>query len=240
MLLLAGLLRCGHCGRKMCVAYGGKAGRRYPCEGALVNHGTKRCISCGGLRADQAIGAAVLGALKPIGIDATTKALEAQASETSAAQRQLELSLQRARYEATHARQQYDAVDPANRLVAGELERRWNNALEAVHEIESEIAALETRRPSPLGEKERDQLTRLGADLDLAWSHPAATSATRKRIVRAALSEIVVRIQGGVIEMILHSQGGDHTASKLKMNVAGKHRRVTHKPPAICILAGST
>ncbi|WP_254021312.1 recombinase family protein, partial [Mesorhizobium escarrei] len=222
-LLLAGLLRCGHCGRKMYVAYSGKAGR-YHCRGALVNHGTERCISFGGLRADEAVGAAVLGALKPLGIDAATKALEVQASETSAAQRQLELALQRARYEATHARRQYDAVDPANRLVAGELERRWNNALEAVHEIEGEIAALEARRPSLLGEKERDQLMRLGADLDLAWSHPAATSATRKRIVRAALREIVVRIEGGVIEMVLHWQGGDHTALELKMNAAGKHR----------------
>ena len=134
------------------------------------------------------------------------------------------MALQRARYEAAHARQQYDAVDPANRLVAGELERRWNKALEDVHQIEGEIAALEPQRPSPLGEKERDQLMRLGADLDLAWSHPAATSATRKRIVRAALEEIVVRIEGGVIEMILHWQGGDHTALQVKMNTVGKHR----------------
>ena len=185
-MLLAGLLRCGHCGRKMYVGYGGKSGR-YHCEGARINHGTKRCIAFGGLRADDAVGKEVLRVLKPLGIDAAVKALEAQAVETSARQRQLELALQRARYEAAHARRQYDAVDPANRLVAGELERRWNEALEDVHQIEGEIAALEPKRPSPLGEKERDQLMRLGADLDLAWSHPAATSATRKRIVARSL-----------------------------------------------------
>jgi len=67
--------------------------------------------------------------LKPLGIDAAVKVIEAQTCETSAAQRQLELSLQQARYEAAHARRQYDAVDPANRLVAGELERRWIDAL---------------------------------------------------------------------------------------------------------------
>jgi hypothetical protein len=66
-LLLAGLLRCGHCGRKMYVAYGGKAGR-YHGEGALVNHGTERCISFGGLRADDAVGTEVLRVLKPLGI----------------------------------------------------------------------------------------------------------------------------------------------------------------------------
>jgi DNA invertase Pin-like site-specific DNA recombinase len=222
-LLLAGLLRCGHCGRKMYVGYGGKAGR-YHCQGALVNHGTGRCISFGSLRADHAVGTEVLRVLKPLGIDAALKALEAETRETSAARRQLDLALQQARFSAAHARRQYDAVDPDNRLVAAELERRWNEALQVVHRLEGEIAALEARKPAPLGEQERRQLMRLGADLDLAWSHPAATAATRKRILRAALHEIIARIEGGFIEMILHWQDGDHTALKLKMNGVGKHR----------------
>src|SRR5712672_2823792 len=67
-------------------------------------------------------------------------------------------------------------------------------------------------------------LLQLGADLELAWSHPAATAATRKRILRTALHEIVVRIEGGFIQMILHWQGGDHTALNLKINGVGKHR----------------
>jgi DNA invertase Pin-like site-specific DNA recombinase len=222
-LLLAGLLRCGHCGRKLYVGYGGKAGRYY-CQGALVNHGTTRCISFGGLRADNAVGTEVLRVLKPLGIDAAVKALSAQTSEISAAQRQLELALQEAHFAAAHARRQYDAVDPANRLVAGELERRWNEALKVVHRLEGEMAELEAKKPVPLGEEERRHLMRLGADLELAWSHPAATAETRKRILRTALHEIVVRIEGGFIEMVLHWQGGDHTSLQLKMNGAGKHR----------------
>jgi hypothetical protein len=65
---------------------------------------------------------------------------------------------------------------------------------------------------------------RLGADLDQAWSHPAATTATRKRIIRAVLNEIVVRIEDGYVDLLLHWQGGDHTALKVKKNAAGKHR----------------
>jgi DNA invertase Pin-like site-specific DNA recombinase len=223
-LLLPGLLRCGHCGRKLHVSYSGKLGR-YNCYGARANHGTARCISIGGLGIDAAVSKEVLRILKPLGIDAAVKAIETQTSETSAAQRQLELSLQQARYEAAHARRQYDAVDPANRLVAGELERRWNEALQAVHKIEGEIAAIVAHKPPPLGERERLQLMQLGADLELAWSHPAATAATRKRILRAALSEIVVRKEGAVIDMILHWHGGDHTALqlKLRLNAAGRH-----------------
>jgi hypothetical protein len=130
-LLLPGLLRCGHCGRKLHVHYGGRLGR-YNCYGARTKHGAERCISVSGLSIDAAIAKEVLRVLKPLGIEAAVKAINAQSNETTAAQRQLELSLQQARYEAAHARRQYDAVDPTNRLVAGELERRWNEALQSV------------------------------------------------------------------------------------------------------------
>jgi DNA invertase Pin-like site-specific DNA recombinase len=221
-LILAGLLRCGHCGRKMYVGYG-KSGRYY-CQGANVNHGAERCISFGGLKVDQAVGSKVLHVLQPLGVDAAVRALEVQTNEKSAARRQLDLALTHARYEAAHARRQYDAVDPDNRLVAGELERRWNEALQAVHWIEKEITTIDTEKLPPLGEKERQHLMQLGADLQRAWSHPAATASIRKRILRAALNEIIARIEGGFIEMVLHWQSGDHTLLKLKMNTAGKHR----------------
>ncbi len=223
-LVLPGLLRCGHCGRKLHVHYGGKLGR-YNCYGARMNHGAKRCISVSGLSIDAAIAREVLRVLKPLGLEAAVSAIEAQSSETTTAERQLELSLQQARYEAAHARRQYDAVDPANRLVAGELERRWNEALLATARIEGDIAAMIARRPPPLGEPERRQLLALGADLERAWSHPAATAATRKRILRAALSEVIVRRDGAIIHAVLHWQGGDHTELQVKqrLNAAGRH-----------------
>ena len=185
----------------------------------------RAAFSISGLSIDTAISNEVLRVLKPLGIEAALKAIEAQSSTTTGAERQLELSLQQARYEAAHARRQYDAVDPANRLVAGELERRWNEALQAVAKLEREIAALIARRPPPLGEPERQQLVALGADLERAWLHPAATAATRKRILRAALTEIVVRRDDAIIHAVLHWQGGDHTQLQVKqrLNAAGRH-----------------
>jgi len=223
-LLLSGLLRCGHCGRKLHVHYGGKLGR-YNCYGARMNHGAERCISVSGLSLDAAVAGEVLRVLRPLGVEAAVKAIEVQSGETTAAEQELELSLQQARYEAAHARRQYDAVDPANRLVAGELERRWNEALQAVVRIEGDIAAMISRRPPPLGEAERQHLLSLGADLERAWSHPASTPATRKRILRTAISEIVVRRDGAILHAVLHWQGGDHTELHVKqrLNAAGRH-----------------
>ena len=84
--------------------------------------------------------------MAPFAIGAAIKAIESQSGETTTAERQLELSLQQARHVTAHAHRQYDAVGPANRLVAGELERRWNEALQAVARIEGEIAAVIARR----------------------------------------------------------------------------------------------
>ena len=97
--------------------------------------------------------------------------------------------------------------------------------MQAVAKIESEIAALMARRPPSLGEPERQHLMALGADLECAWLHPGATAATRKRILRTAISEIIVRRDGGIIHAVLHWQGGDHTELQVKqrLNAAGRH-----------------
>ena len=90
-------------------------------------------------------GSWALRLLKPLGLEAALNAIEARSTEAAEKRRQLELALQQARYEASHARRQYDAVDPDNRLVAGELERRWNEKLSAVRLLEDQGAALEAQ-----------------------------------------------------------------------------------------------
>jgi hypothetical protein len=129
--LLAGLLRCGHCGRKLHVAYGGAAGDvgRYHCNGSFVNHGGDRCISFGSSRVDAAVGAEVVRLIVPFGVEVARGAIEQRRSQAVEKRRQVELALKQQRYEAARARRQYDAVDPDNRLVASELERRWNEKL---------------------------------------------------------------------------------------------------------------
>ncbi len=227
--LLAGLLRCGHCGRKLHVAYSGKNGNtaRYHCQGALLNHGAGRCISFGALRVDQAVGAEVTRLLQPLGVEAALQAIEASGAEAAERLRQVELALEQERYEAALARRQYDAVDPDNRLVAAELEGRWNERLVSVCQLEDRLAALGARPVPKLTADERAHFLALGADLERAWNHPNATPETRKRILRAVLSEVVVNVEGDLINMLLHWQGGDHTALAVRKNRSGGHRWTT-------------
>jgi DNA invertase Pin-like site-specific DNA recombinase len=206
--LLAGLLRCGHCGRRLLVGYHGTKGDigRYSCDAVRTNPSADPCIAFGALRVDQ-----VVRLLQPLGVEAAVCAVAEREHAFGEKRRQVELALEQGRYEATRARRQYDAVDPDNRLVAAELERRWNTALAAVRELEDELEALGRQQPAALSAEERQRLLRMGADLESAWHHPAATAVTRKRIIRVVLREIVARVEEDRIQLLLRWQGGDHT-----------------------------
>lgn len=175
------------------------------------------------MRVDATVAAEVLRLLAPLGIEAALAAVAQRENATVETRRQAELALTQARYEADRARRQYDAVDPANRLVAGELERRWNDRLVEVQRHEERLAAIGAG-PPVLPAAEKDRLLALGDDLETAWAHPGATAETRKRILRTVLKEIVCTLSEHRIELLLHWRGGDHTRLTVARNRTGQHR----------------
>jgi len=227
--LLAGLLRCGHCGRKLHVAYSGADGDvgRYHCRGGYLNHGGDRCISFGGMRIDRAVGAEVIERLQPLGIQAALDALDERQTEDAEKRRQIELALEQARFEAARAQRQYDAVDPDNRLVAAGLEQRWNSRLIEVQTLEQELERLSAAPAATPTQTERTRLLALGADVEQAWVSPAALPATRKRIIRTLIDEIVVRVEDSALAIVIRWNGGDHTSLRVAKNQAGQHRWTT-------------
>ncbi len=158
--LLPGLLRCGHCGRKLHIAYSGTKGvvARYYCRGSMLNHASPSCISFGALRVDQRVSEEVLLRLEPLGIRLSLDAIERNRVSDDERVRHKELALEQARYEATRARRQYDAIDPDNRLVAAELERRWNDALATQAQRQAELDALREQPADSLSSAARDEL----------------------------------------------------------------------------------
>jgi excisionase family DNA binding protein len=224
--LLAGLLRCGHCGRKLRVSYCGNDGKavRYHCRGSSLNHGGDRCIAFGGLRIDHDVGIEVIERLQPLGIEAALAAVEKRGQADGEKRRQVELALEQARYEAALARRQYDAVDPDHRLVAGELERRWNERLVEVRALEEKLTALTATTSPSLSARDRERLLALGADLECAWKSPRVSAITRKRILRTLIDEIIVRVEADALDLVIRWQGGDHSSLRVKKNRTGQHR----------------
>ncbi len=230
--LVAGLLRCGHCGRRLHVAYSGHARiARYSCRGAALNHGEAPCIVFGGFRVDRAIEQEVLRVLAPGAIEAALASAETGGEQTVATRRALELELRAARYEADRARRQYDAAEPEHRLVTETLERRWNAALERVAALEQRLATLTaeaSRQPPPA---DRATLLKLAKDFPRVWTDAAADMRTKKRIVRLVIEEIIAHLKAdpAQIELIIHWKGGKHTRMVVSRNRTGEHRRCTDR-----------
>ena len=224
--LLVGLFRCARCGRKLRVRYSDGAGR-YQCVGAFSHLAAARCISFSGMRADRMVAKEVLERLQPLGVEAALAAIDARSHRRSEKQGQLEFALQQARYEAARVQRQYDAADPDNRLVAGELERRWNERLVVVRHLEAELDQLRAEQVEALTVADRDRLMMLGRDLTQAWDSPGATAETRKKIIRTVITEIIVDVVGDSLELLIHWQGGDHTRLGVKKNKFGHTRWVT-------------
>jgi DNA invertase Pin-like site-specific DNA recombinase len=222
--LLSGLLRCRRCGRKLTLRYSGTHHHipRYCCSRGWMDHAEPRCIAFGGLRADDAIEGAILSVVGPGAITAALAAEKEAGQRRDQVHEALGRDLEAAHYAADRAFRQYDAADPANRLVAGELEVRWNKALVRVQEVEAKIALHEAGRqaasPDPVS------LTNLADDLKSIWTAPTTDARLKKRIARTLIHEIVADIDDQAAEVILvvHWIGGLHSEIRLPRRRRGQ------------------
>jgi len=230
--LLAGLLRCSRCGRKLRVGYSGATGtiRRYICFGGNKDHGLPRCISFSGGAVDEVVERAIFEIVKPAAIEASTKSAEQLKVLANEKRGAVELSLRQARYEAQRAFAQYNAVDPANRLVSSELERRWNSALQKEKELEHAFASCDNESRQQSGEDHRCLLS-LATDLSALWYSEQCDMRIKKMIVRTLIEEIVadVHTEPNFVVLTIHWKGGNHSVVRVKRTPVGHNRYRTDK-----------
>jgi hypothetical protein len=240
--LLAGLLRCRRCGRKLSVRYTGNGHDvlRYSCMRGFLDNGEPRCIAFGGITVDEAIGREVLRVVQPAAIEASMLAHEERVRQQDDVLEALERDRQAATYAADRARRQYDASDPENRLVTAELERRWNLALQHVHEIEARIqqhSAVIDQTPTAT----REDLSQLATQLEAIWADPITSVQLKKRIVRTLIEEVLVDVDSSQGELLLtiHWKGGAHTPLRLPRRRRGQCSTQTPREliEAVSILA---
>jgi DNA invertase Pin-like site-specific DNA recombinase len=210
--LLAGLLRCGHCGRKLQVRYWGGRGTnaRYLCKGEF-DDGGRYCIGFGGVSVDRRLSKELLKVISPLGVEASLRALD-ELSVGDAAQRiALASKLEQLEYEARKAFEQYDSVDARNRLVASELERRWNEKLEEIARTKHRLAELNGMRHA-LSTEEEAQIRAMGENFSTIWESDRCPPELKKMIFRTVFEEIIVRTDEAktTLHLTVHWKGGAH------------------------------
>jgi DNA invertase Pin-like site-specific DNA recombinase len=241
--LLSGLLRCRRCGRKLTVWYTGRAHHvlRYACHRGELDNGEPRCISFGGRIVDVVMAKEVLRVVQPAAIDAAVLASDEASRHQDEVLQAWTRDLEAARYAAQRAQKQYDATDPDNRLVADELERRWNQALQRVQDIEARIDQHRHGQPAVTAPT-REEFAGLAADLEAVWHGPHADVRVKKRLLRTLIHEVIVDVDAEVGEVILlmHWQGGVPTELRVPRRRRGQNGAQTPKDliEAVRVLAG--
>ena len=225
LALLPGLLRCRSCGSRLYVTYK-KTGALYSCDGGHAK-GSRRCMSFGSTRIDQRVGEELLRALAPLSMQAAAAALEQSEEESSQRLESLRLGVDAAQYAADRAFEQFDLVDPRNRLVASTLEARLNEKLAELQTAKERLEQAREEAPQ-LTEAQRRRIEDLARNFPDVWSHPDADPKLKKRLLRAAVREILVELQAEQkrLEVTIHWQGGVHTQIHVK-KYDRRHRRAT-------------
>ena len=219
LALLQGLLICHICGQKLRARYKGNNGiyPTYECVW-LKREGlaTKACLSIRSDLLDTAISARLLEVLKPDQIKIAFKAVEELEQRNKTLDRQCQMRIDRAKYEAQLAQKRYEQVDPCNRLVAANLERRWNDALVKLEDLKKEYSEQNMKNTLALTEKDKDSVLALAKNFPLLWNAPSTRAKDKKRMLRLLIKDITVeklseskkailyvRWQGGATEKIL-------------------------------------
>jgi hypothetical protein len=172
--------------------YSVREGRRpsYICNHSYNDGAPHTCQSMTSGPIDELVVGLFLEAIAPAQIKLALKVVDNLVEEKQALQQQWEQQLSQARYDAQLAQRQDDAVDPDNRLVAATLERRWNEKLEAVHDLEQAYQAAKAEKHFSLSAEEQGDIRRLAQDLPAIWHAPSTSVQERKQLMRYLIAEV--------------------------------------------------
>ncbi len=207
--LLAGRIICGRCGYRMSVHYV-DGHPYYDCHALSVQGLGPRCQSVCGTVMDEVVGENVLKALEPAAIELHVRAAEDLQHERLRLHEHWQQRLKRAAYESHRARRQYDSVEPENRLVVAELERRWDAALSEERKLQEEHDRFQHTQPPRLTAEERERIVALSSDIPSLYRAETTTAADRQTIIRHLIERVLVNVQGEteLVDLTLIWHGG--------------------------------
>ena len=211
---LSGLVVCGRCGYHMLVGYANTSGAsktlRYSCQREAIDYGKAKCQSLSGAVLESFVSERLLQAVSPASLELSLSATEDVERERRQLDEHWQQRLMRSRFDVERARRQHAAVDPDHRLVARELERRWDEALRADQQLQAEYDRFARESPTQLSVAEREQIRSLTEDLPALWNATSTTSEDRQAIARLLLEQVTVTVEGNTdrVEVELRWAGG--------------------------------
>ena len=214
--LLQGLATCGECGHIMKTMY--KPGVRYICDGLTKEFAEPMCASLDGPSIEAQVVQAFFAAIQPAQLDALEALLTQRRQERSQVERNWDQQLQRATYEAQIARRRYESVDPANRLVAVELERRWEDKLVAQRETQEAAERFRQEPAAPnLDPGLRQQLAHIAEHLPELWHAGRLTNEHKKQLLRCLIARVILkRVAADRIEVKIVWVSGHFSVSHIQ------------------------
>lgn len=211
LALLQGLLICGHCGRRLTVRYRGNGGIYPIYECNWLKREARAKTSCLFLQCpvmDQAVARRILEVITPQHLELAFASHEELEKRDESVTRQWRMRLERAQYEAQLAQRRYEEVDPAHRLVADSLERRWNESLQRVDEVQQQLDEFQSRQTRAFTPEQRAQIQSLATDLPCLWNASSTCAKDRKRILRLLVEDITVHRTAQQARLQIRWSGG--------------------------------
>ena len=211
--VLSGLVVCGRCDRHLLVGYANTSAQktlRYTCQREAIDYGGEVCQSLSGEALESFVVERLLQAVSPASLELSLSATAEIERERKQLDDHWQQRLARSRYEVEQARRQYAAVDPEHRLVARELERRWDEAIRAEEQLQTDYERFQRDCPTQLSASEREAILTLSQDLPALWHAESTTPEDRQMIVRLLLEQVTVTVEGNTdrVDVELRWAGG--------------------------------
>jgi DNA invertase Pin-like site-specific DNA recombinase len=216
--LLQGIAYCGRCGYKMTIQYKGTP--RYSCSHLASSVGEPVCQTVWSDAIDERVLACFFEALSGAEIDLAGRIVQESDHRRDELLKAQYQQVERLRHAAHLTERQYRHSEPENRLVAAELESRWESSLRELKTAEEALAVKKQQSQSwAIPADLLEMLKEIGSALPELWNQSVLSWAQKKSLLRCLVDKVVLKRDDDQVTMRIVWRGGDYTEEIIPVTV---------------------